>query len=111
MGTSIAIIGAYCLAGELSKFDLSANPAQALQAYDDLFRPFTEDAQYMPKGMPGAAHPASSTKLWLLRSIIAMISKGAWLYSKLPSRRRIQLDAEVKEDFKLPRYKAFEDLF
>jgi 2-polyprenyl-6-methoxyphenol hydroxylase-like FAD-dependent oxidoreductase len=44
-GTSLAIVGAYVLAGELASHD---NPADALEAYERIARPFVEANQDLP---------------------------------------------------------------
>ena len=42
MGTSLAILGAYNLAGEISKLSVDQHPAAAFDAYEKTFRPFVE---------------------------------------------------------------------
>ncbi|KAF2681007.1 FAD/NAD(P)-binding domain-containing protein [Lentithecium fluviatile CBS 122367] len=45
-GASLALLGAYVLAGELSKLNPGENPASALKAYETNFRPFVEETQW-----------------------------------------------------------------
>ena len=40
VGTSLAMTGAYCIAGELSKIGSAHQVPDALQTYEDLFRPW-----------------------------------------------------------------------
>ncbi len=56
MGTSLALTGAYVLAGELA-----ARPeiGAALRSYETLMRPYVEKAQQLPPGAPRAANPFS----------------------------------------------------
>jgi 2-polyprenyl-6-methoxyphenol hydroxylase-like FAD-dependent oxidoreductase len=48
MGTSLAITGAYVLAGELSKLGDGEPPSKALEAYESTFRPLVEESQKIP---------------------------------------------------------------
>ncbi|KAL9104722.1 MAG: hypothetical protein Q9187_008867, partial [Circinaria calcarea] len=62
MGTSLAITGAYVLAGELSKLDGGENPSKALEAYESIFRPFVEEIQKIPFFIPAVVHPETAWK-------------------------------------------------
>ncbi|RDA95282.1 hypothetical protein CP533_3455, partial [Ophiocordyceps camponoti-saundersi (nom. inval.)] len=55
MGTSLALVGAYVLAGELSTHgdDVEAG----LDAYESRLRSFVEDSQKLGPGLPGIAFP------------------------------------------------------
>ena len=100
MGTSLAVIGAYVLAGELSKLDEGEHPARALEAYEDVVRPFVEEAQYIPFFIPGLAHPETAWKRWLLRmllSVLVFITSFTWLVERFGKN-------DDAEDFKLPQY-------
>ena len=85
MGTSLAIIGAYVLAGELSKLDDGEHPARALEAYESTFRPYVEQCQWIPSFVPAIAHPESAWKVWLLQTafwLVAKIVAIPWLANK-----------------------------
>ncbi|GKT55246.1 2-polyprenyl-6-methoxyphenol hydroxylase-like oxidoreductase protein [Colletotrichum tofieldiae] len=75
MGTSLAIIGGYMLAGELSKLGKGEHPAKALEAYERAFRPYVEGIQKIPWFVPGIAHPATAWKRWLLGACVSGLSK------------------------------------
>ena len=70
MGSTLAIIGGYVLAGELSKVPRSDNTNnhtdQALQAYESKFGPFVEEHQKVPlegnniTSFPGLIHSATT---------------------------------------------------
>ncbi len=60
MGTSLAITGAYILAGELSKLKDGEHPSKALEAYESTFRPFVERTQHIPFFVPAIAHPRTA---------------------------------------------------
>jgi len=54
MGTSLALTGAYVLAGELAA---STNHEAAFGQYERLMRPYVDQAQKLPPGVPGVANP------------------------------------------------------
>jgi len=100
MGTSLAIIGAYMLAGELSRLKDGEHPAEALTAYESKFRPYVEKAQWIPLFLPGVAHPATAWKRWLLQTFVQGVSKIVaipWIAKKLG-------DPSNDDDFPLPDY-------
>lgn len=81
MGTSTALIGAYVLAGELARRGVRAGAhgrddsvASALTAYEDVFRPFVEQAQKLARGVPGLVYPETELGVWMLRSAIGLSS-------------------------------------
>lgn len=69
MGTTLAITGAYVLAGELAT---SPDHQQAFASYDALMRPFVEQAQDLPPGTPRAAHPKSRAAVALLNTALRL---------------------------------------
>lgn len=68
MGTTLALNGAYNLAGALvqSPEDTDA----AFRAYENSMRPLVAKAQKLPPGMPGLLHLESSWGVWVLRCIL-----------------------------------------
>lgn len=106
MGASLAINGAYVLAGELSKLGEGEHPAKALEAYDANFRGWVEQSQYIPSIFPGAAHPATPFKRWILESAMWAISKLVgmpWVANRMGADQSQEID-----DFKLPLYPKLE---
>jgi len=104
MGASLAILGAYVLAGELTKLNVGENPTKALEAYDRVFRPFVEDIQDIPFWVPGIAHHKSEwTRKLLIFSLwsLSKLLEISWVVKRLGSK----VD---QEDFRLPRYESFE---
>ena len=84
MGTTSGIVGAYVLAGEISKYCSSRNAFEGLQdslvtalhEYDTRFRPFIKQVQNLGPGMPQIGLPATRwgiatmhSFLWLSRSL------------------------------------------
>ena len=100
MGTSLAITGAYLLAGELSKLDAGEHPARALKAYESAFRPFFEAEQKIPFFVPAIVHPATAWQRWLLQTFVVALSRLlaiSWITNRLG-------DHTNAEDFRLPHY-------
>ena len=76
MGTSLAIIGAYVLAGELSLLADGENPSKALEAYEQKLRPYVEESQKIPPFLPAIAHPGSAWKRWALQGFVGIVSRA-----------------------------------
>nr|POE59174.1 uncharacterized protein CFP56_24444 [Quercus suber] len=75
-GASLAITGAYILAGELCKLqDARAHPAKALEAFERVFRPFVEQIQKVNPKFPARAHPQTATSRWVLQLLVRLASK------------------------------------
>ncbi|MCJ1412468.1 hypothetical protein MMC19_006562 [Ptychographa xylographoides] len=104
MGTSLAITGAYVLAGELSKLGDGEHPSKALEAYESTFRPFVEEAQKVPFFAPAIVHPQTAWKRWLVHALIWLVSKVVaipWLADNLHDSNT--------DGFLLPQYPRFDD--
>ncbi|MCJ1372009.1 hypothetical protein MMC20_003230 [Loxospora ochrophaea] len=104
MGTSLAITGAYVLAGELSKLGDGEHPSKAFEAYESTFRPFVEESQKIPSFIPAIAYPGTAWKRWLLQVLLGALSRVAavsWLTNRF--------DHDNREDFPLPQYPSFND--
>jgi 2-polyprenyl-6-methoxyphenol hydroxylase-like FAD-dependent oxidoreductase len=65
MGTTLALLGAYVLAGELARHD---DHRAAFAAYASVMRPHVRKAQKLPPGTPRIANPRSSTGVHLLNT-------------------------------------------
>ena len=103
MGTSLAFIGAYVLAGEISQ--QPDNIPAALESYERVLRPYVESIQKLPPGIPWIVNPQSALGVRLIENFmwgVGLLSKTGLttLFAKiaayLPSR-----------EFKLPEYEAF----
>lgn len=53
IGTTLTIVGAYALAGELSR---SADLREALKRFEQILRPYVETGQNVPKFAPKMLH-------------------------------------------------------
>ena len=100
MGTSLAIVGAYVLAGEIAQHE---DHGEAFAAYERIMRPFVHAAQVLPPGVPRLAHP--KTKIG-----IAIFHVGARLAAGLlASGLGNKLSAPLADKIDLPDYSAFMD--
>jgi 2-polyprenyl-6-methoxyphenol hydroxylase-like FAD-dependent oxidoreductase len=71
MGASLSMVGAYILAGELS---IHSDYKDAFAAYEKLLRPYVNEIQNLPPGVPHLAHPKSKIGIFLLNTVINIIS-------------------------------------
>lgn len=74
IGTTLAITGAYVLAGELQRTD---DVAAALTAYEAAMRPMVEEGQGVPKIGPRLMNPQSRLGIRLLHGALSLASKPA----------------------------------
>lgn len=103
MGTSMAINGAYVLAGELSKLQPGEHPVKALEAYDTAYRPFVDEFQQVPPVLPTYVHPRTEFQRWLFQRMLAGFSRAVqipWVLRRIGSVEQ--------EDYKLPSYPVME---
>jgi 2-polyprenyl-6-methoxyphenol hydroxylase-like FAD-dependent oxidoreductase len=75
MGTSLALVGSYVLAGELAAH---ADQRDALASYESIVRPYADRAQRLPPGAPRIATPRS-------RAGIAVLHAGLKLAASRPA--------------------------
>lgn len=95
VATSLAIVSAYLLAGELSKIQSSADVPQALKEYEEVFRPLIPKMEMIPPGYPNFAFPQTVWGLWLRDFAI-------WAVSKTKVYKLFGDDSKI--DWKLPGY-------
>jgi 2-polyprenyl-6-methoxyphenol hydroxylase-like FAD-dependent oxidoreductase len=107
-GTSLAILGAYVLAGELSSLPPGSPIHQALTGYEAKFKPHVEETQSIPSFVPSIAHPGTPFKrgvfawgIWTVSKLVQTVLAVPWLADKFAG------DPE-QEDFKLPFYPRLE---
>ena len=105
MGTSLAFIGAYVLAGEISR--QSTNIPAALESYERVLRPYVESVQKLPPGIPWLVNPQSALGIRVLENV-------AWVVGVLSATGLTALFSSLAkyfpfrgEPFKLPDYEAF----
>ena len=74
MGTTLALLGAYVLAGELSRHD---DHRAAFAAYEAAMRPYVRKAQKLPPGTPRVANPRSRGGMRLLTAAVRLAATPA----------------------------------
>jgi 2-polyprenyl-6-methoxyphenol hydroxylase-like FAD-dependent oxidoreductase len=70
MGTSLAIIGAYLLAGEISKHQ--DDHQQAFDWYEKQMRPYVDKAQKLPPGAPAVLNPQTAWGITVLYGVLGL---------------------------------------
>lgn len=70
-GTDLAMLGAYILAGELSKANYYK---EAFKAYEDKMRPYVNFCQRLPPGVPRLVYPRSKLGVAILNGFISLLS-------------------------------------
>lgn len=103
-GTSLALAGAYLLAGEVGKHkgDLSAG----LKAYEDRMQPLLKRMMNVPPMFPGIMAPQTAWRLHLRNAVLALICWGAGVFGPLFSWLGGFLSSAFSnaENSKLPEY-------
>jgi 2-polyprenyl-6-methoxyphenol hydroxylase-like FAD-dependent oxidoreductase len=95
MGTSLALVGAYVLAGELARHD---DHRDAFAAYEAWMRPYVDAAQKLPPGAPRLASPRSRTGIRVLNAGLRIAASSA------ASRLARRFSTPKVERFALPGY-------
>lgn len=95
MGTSLAFVGAYILAGELAR---CSDYREAFLNYEKLMRPYVDKAQQLPPGSPRLAHPKSKTGIWLFHTMLRLA------YSPAVGAISRRLSTPKAEQIVLPEY-------
>jgi 2-polyprenyl-6-methoxyphenol hydroxylase-like FAD-dependent oxidoreductase len=97
MGANLALVGAYVLAGELSRH---SNHRDAFVAYEKLMRPYVDVAQKLPPGVPWIAHPQTRWGIALLHTVLRLAS------SPLLRHRVGALGSSPADHIELPDYSS-----
>lgn len=97
MGTSMAVVGAYILAGELNEAD--GDYATAFARYEQCMRPFVTAAQKMAEGAEWFV-PTTRFKLWMSRQIWKILPHTPW------KNMMIEMPMKVATSIKLPEYES-----
>ena len=100
MGTSLAIVGAYMLAGEIMK--QPDDLPNAFQSYQELLTPYVTKSQKLIPGAPAIVNPQTQTGITILISILGFIS---WSGLDRLASSIAAIPAFSKEIFALPQYK------
>ncbi|KAB5576015.1 oxidoreductase [Coniochaeta sp. 2T2.1] len=107
-GTSLAMVGACVLAGELAQHmhddgRVSDVPA-ALEAYDKVLRPLVEEVQKLPPGTPWLYYPGTEWGIWLLQTVV-------WVLVTLRVDKIAQMfGSDDRGTWRLPEYRILKEL-
>ncbi|KAF4342893.1 2-polyprenyl-6-methoxyphenol hydroxylase [Fusarium beomiforme] len=88
VGTTLALIGACVLSGEIARH--AHDIPRALKAYEDTLRPYVEKSQKLPSFVPGIAYPKTNFGIKLQYTIIGLLTKfkiDKAILSVLPENR------------------------
>ncbi len=91
IGTTLALVGAYVLAGELAR---AATPAEALERYEGFMRPIVSEKQNVPKILPRLFNPHTKAGLSLFRAVLHVL--GLPGIRTLAGRTFLGADLEVR---------------
>jgi 2-polyprenyl-6-methoxyphenol hydroxylase-like FAD-dependent oxidoreductase len=96
MGTTLAIIGAYILAGEIGASN--GNHEAAFAGYEKKMQPYVSKAQSLPPGAPGIINPQTKWGISILHTVTGFVS-----WSRLPQLLS-KFSSPPAEDKSLPTY-------
>lgn len=99
MGTSLSLVGAYVLAGELAAH---VDHRDAFAGYDRIMRPFVDQAQKLPPGVPRVANPRTRAGLAAFHTGLRVAS------SRVASRLGAKLFSPPADKIALPDYAHLE---
>ncbi|CAK4031791.1 related to salicylate 1-monooxygenase [Lecanosticta acicola] len=72
MGTTVALVGAYVLAGEIANHPNDL--ARAFEAYETRMRAFVATAQKLAPGAPSMANPQTQWGIWILYLFLGLVA-------------------------------------
>jgi 2-polyprenyl-6-methoxyphenol hydroxylase-like FAD-dependent oxidoreductase len=99
-GTTISLVGAYVLAGELAR--AGGDHAAGLRAYESRFRPWLQDIQKFGAGNGKMMTPNTTLGIWFRRTLLR-------LQELLPAVNfTMQGQVQLSNRFELPDYSQFE---
>ncbi|KAH8667556.1 hypothetical protein BGZ60DRAFT_409508 [Tricladium varicosporioides] len=83
VGTTLAIEGAYLLAGELGKIKDSSDVPMALEKFEEVFRPLYKKDEDLPRGFPQIGWPQTGFGMTIAYSVLWMVAKTK-VYKLIP---------------------------
>lgn len=99
MGTTLALVGPFVLAGELAAH---VDHRDGMRGYERVFRPFAEKAQKLPPGTPQLANPTSRLGVEAFRLVLRIAA------SKPASAIGAKLFSPPADEFELPDHSHLE---
>ena len=94
MGTSMAVTGAYILAGELKEAD--GDYSIAFARYEEKMRPFVTAAQKMAEGAEWFV-PTTRFKLWMSRQIWKILPHTPWKNMMVEMPMKVATSIKIKD--------------
>ncbi len=94
MGTSMAVTGAYILAGELKEAD--GDYSIAFARYEEKMRPFVTAAQKMAEGAEWFV-PTTRFKLWMSRQIWKILPHTPWKNMMIEMPMKVATTIKIKD--------------
>lgn len=97
-GTDLAMAGAYVLAGELLR---AKDYEEAFSNYEKIMRPYVEQCQKLPPGIPRIVYPKTKLGVVVLNKLITIAGSKPvkWLMNLFSGNKK-----EDKEEFELLNY-------
>lgn len=99
MGTTLSLVGAYVLAGELAAH---VDHRDAFRGYERIMRPYAEHAQHLPPGTPRLANPRTRPGIALFHGLLRAAASPA-------AGRLRRAFSPPAEQIDLPDYTHLED--
>ena len=99
VGTSLAMTGAYAIAGELSKIESSKDVSAALIQYEETFRPLVARHEKPLPGFPQIASPQTALGVFILHAVIRVVAA-----LRLPQLAMQFFGGKEKNPWTLPNY-------
>lgn len=84
MGTALALVGAYVLAGEVGPADNGPDTTAALRRYAEVMRPFVDRCQDLPAGIDGYA-PMSASDIGMTALVMTWMQR--WPFRWFAARK------------------------
>ena len=100
-GVTLAMVGAYLLAGELSRHERYQD---AFASYEKLMRPYVESVQQLPPGVPHLLYPTTATGVAILNKLAGLLSSNAVKKVLTLFRPSTVQDENQLNGIDLPRY-------
>ena len=97
MGTTLAVVGAYVLAGEIAKHTALRD---GLAGYERIMRPWVNKTQKLPPGVPRIANPTSRAGVALVQAAVRVAGTPA----VRRTAARLSRDRTPAKTFALPDY-------
>lgn len=100
-GVTLAMVGAYLLAGELSRHDRHED---AFASYEARMRPYVDSVQRLPPGAPDLLYPSTDTGVAVVNKLAGLLASNA--VKKIINLFKYPTDQDEKQlnGIELPKY-------